>query len=491
MTSRREFVSAALIGLTPKGRTTAGGYVNETYDLGHRLRDRRLTPTAKRTIRIPLVIVGGGIAGLSAAWRLQKRGFKDFILLEMEQQAGGNSRHGQNDVSVYPWAAHYIPVPAPRLTLVRELMEDLGVLREGKWDERMLCHSPQERVFVHGRWHEGFEPETRLERDEWNRFEKTMEELGASGDFTIPVPERPGRAELDDLSMRDWLDRNRFKSEYLRWYVDYACRDDYGAHSWATSAWMGIHYFASRDHDGEKGPLTWPEGNGWVVRRLTERLRSHITTSAPVVRVSRTGAVFDAHTTDTLYRANGVIWAAPSFLTPHIVEGAPPVQIEYSPWVTANLTVDRQPKQRGFEPAWDNVIVGSPSLGYVIATHMSVRTHIERTVWTWYHALGRADSTQSRRELLASPWSYWRDFILADLERAHPDIRECVSRIDVMRLGHAMARPVPGALTRGALNAAIPGLYFANSDQSGYSIFEEAQSRGVAAAERAVARLGS
>lgn len=491
MTSRREFVSAALIGLTPKGRTIAGEYVNESHDRGHRLRDGGLTPQPRRTVRVPLVIVGGGIAGLSAAWRLQKRGFKDFILLEMEQQTGGNSRYGQNDVTAFPWAAHYIPVPGPRLTLVRELLEDLGVLRESKWDERMLCHSPQERVFVHGRWHEGFEPETRHERDEWNRFEKIMDELVASGDFTIPVPERPRRAELDQLSMRDWLHRNGFKSDYLRWYVDYTCRDDYGAHSSATSAWMGIHYFASRDHDDEKGPLTWPEGNGWVVRRLTDRLRPHIRTGEPVVRVSRAGTAFDVHTAETLYRTNAIIWAAPSFLAPHIVEGAPRVPIEYSPWVTANLTLDRQPRQRGFEPAWDNVIVGSPSLGYVIATHMSVRTYIERTVWTWYHALGGADTTQSRRELLASPWTHWRDFILADLERAHPDIRACVSRIDVMRFGHAMARPVPGALTRRAFKTALPGLYFANSDQSGYSIFEEAQSRGVAAAERAIARLGS
>ena len=37
-------------------------------------------------------------------------------------------------------------------------------------------------------------------------------------------------------------------------------------------------------------------------------------------------------------------------------------------------------------------------------------------------------------------------YILNDLARAHPDIRECVSRIDVMRFGHAMARPVPGSI---------------------------------------------
>ena len=67
--------------------------------------------------------------------------------------------------------------------------------------------------------------------------------------------------------MSSWLDRNKFNSPYLRWYVDYACRDDYGAHAADTSAWAGIHYFASREHE-DKGPVTWPEGNGWLVRAL-------------------------------------------------------------------------------------------------------------------------------------------------------------------------------------------------------------------------------
>ena len=68
------------------------------------------------------------MAGLSAAWRLDKRGFRDFVLLEMEPQTGGNSRWGQNDITAFPWAAHYVPVPDGR-ALVRELFEELGVLK--------------------------------------------------------------------------------------------------------------------------------------------------------------------------------------------------------------------------------------------------------------------------------------------------------------------------------------------------------------------------
>src|SRR6202035_2484198 len=84
-----------------------------------------------------------------------------------------------------PWAAHYVPVPSRKSALVRELFEELGVLRDGQWDERTLCFAPQERLFIHGRWQEGIEPE--FDRDEFRRFEAFMAEFWASGEFAIPL----------------------------------------------------------------------------------------------------------------------------------------------------------------------------------------------------------------------------------------------------------------------------------------------------------------
>src|SRR5229473_1410798 len=91
--SRRRFLrvlgAPALIALTAKGqRPPAGGFVNDVFALGHRIRDRVPIAAPVRTERSRIVIVGGGIAGLSAAWRLRKKGFKDFVVLEMEGQPG-------------------------------------------------------------------------------------------------------------------------------------------------------------------------------------------------------------------------------------------------------------------------------------------------------------------------------------------------------------------------------------------------------------------
>lgn len=487
--SRREFLSAALIGLGRKtDRVITGGFVNDDFLRGHQLRDRARFATASRTVKMPIVIVGAGMAGLCAAWRLSKRSFQDYVLLEMEQQAGGNSRSGQNVVSAYPWGAHYVPVPNAKAPLTRELFEEFGLIRNGVWDERQLCFSPQERLFIHGQWQEEIEPQdglTSRDREQFKRFGDRMRVFGATGEFTIPIVTEPRSSPLDAITMAEWMRRERFDSPYLNWYVNYACRDDYGALARDTSAWAGVHYFASRAPE-EKGPLTWPEGNGWIVKRLLQRVGSRLQTNAMVHRIRKDGTRWRVAAGDTEYLADSVIFAAPTFLAPYLMDPAPPVpKREYSPWMTANLTIERPPSANGAELAWDNVIYDSPALGYVVATHQSLRTQQDRSVWTYYWSLAEGSPAANRQLLLDKDWAYWREAILNDLSRAHPEIRQIVSRIDVMRFGHAMARPTPGFLS--AIAPKAERLYFANSDLSGFSIFEEAQHRGVIAADRALA----
>ena len=56
------------------------------------------------------VVVGAGIAGLSAARRLLASGYEDFVVLELDDAAGGTARSGSNGTSAYPWA----PTTSPR-----------------------------------------------------------------------------------------------------------------------------------------------------------------------------------------------------------------------------------------------------------------------------------------------------------------------------------------------------------------------------------------
>ena len=211
-----------------------------------------------------------------------------------------------------------------------------------------------------------------------------MTEFRGSGEFTIPM-ERGAKtdsanARLDSLPFAQWLRENQFTSPYLEWYANYACRDDYGALARDTSAWAGIHYFASRAPE-EKGLLMWPEGNGWIAKRLIERVRPFLRTGTPVYSIVPEKTRVRVLTETAEYLADRVIFAAPAFLAQYVINGAREAAgFVYSPWVTANLTLDRLPAEKGIEAAWDNVIYESPALGYVSATHMSLRSFLDRTV---------------------------------------------------------------------------------------------------------------
>jgi hypothetical protein len=415
----------------------------------------------------------------------------------MNPQAGGNARWVENEITAYPWAAHYVPVPGPKAEYVRELFEDLGVLRNGQWDERDLCFAPQERLFLYGRWQDSLEPAiglTQKDRHQFQHLEDLFAKFRASGEFTIPLElgRSPRHQDLDRLSFSDWLEQQGCDSRLVNWYMNYACRDDYGALAKDTSAWAGVHYFSSRESE-EKGPLTWPEGNGWITRRLLERVGENVRTNQMVQRIAETKRGVSVFAGDTEFPSEFVIFAAPTFLAPYLIEGFPHLRdFVYSPWITANLTLERLPDSRGAEPTWDTVFLDSPTLGYVDATHQSLRTHIDRTVWTFYWALAEGSPAQNRQLLLDKDWNYWKEAILHDLERVHSDIRQCVSRLDVMRMGHAMIRPAVGSIfseERRHLTRRDTRLLFANSDLSSISIFEEAQYHGVRAAQAALDRL--
>ena len=198
------------------------------------------------------------------------------------------------------------------------------------------------------------------------------------------------------------------------------------------------------------------------------------------------------------YLAETVVFAAPTFLAPYLMphlrtELAPTRRFAYSPWLTANLVLDELPREGNIGPAWENIIYDSPGLGYVVPNHSLAVSGNGPVVWTYYRALTDGSPKTNRVALLERDWNFWKEEILGDLETAHPDIRRSVSRIDIMRQGHAMIRPTVGFLTsaeRERMADFEGNVIFANSDLSGISIFEEAQYRGVQAAERALRKIG-
>jgi predicted NAD/FAD-binding protein len=488
-----------------------GGFNGIGHERGHLLRNPPRPASASATRRTQVLIAGGGVAGLAAARALRLRGVDDFVLLELEDSAGGNSRGGQVGGIACPLGAHYLPVPGNAAPQVQNLLEELGLRRRvaGRWqyDERNLCHSPQERLFFDGRWHDGLLPLEGVGADtlaQYRRFARRVDAERRAARYTVPLADAPAAAPqlaLDALTFGAWLQRERFTDAHLLWYLDYCCRDDYGAGIGSVSAWAGIHYFASRhgfllpgDGAERDAVLTWPQGNGWLTERMAWPLGERLRTGRVVTRIEslRHGVEVDAVNVASggteRWQAQHCIVALPVFVAARVVESPPPLlqqaaaRIRHAPWLVANLHL-REPldDRAGPAPAWDNVLYGTRGLGYVDARHQALDPTPGPTVLSWYRPLG--DEPDGRRRLLEQPWTVWRDEMLAELSVPHPDIARKASRIEVTRYGHAMAMPLPGTLRARPGHAALHGdrLRFAHADWAGYSVFEEAFALGHAA----------
>ena len=538
MLQRRALLSgaASLAALAACGERVAveaidGTYTGIAHERGHLLREPKAERAPDVTRRVHTVIAGGGIAGLAAARALRLHGHDDFVLLELEDAPGGNSRGTQVMGIACPQGAHYLPLPGDDAREVQDLLEELGLRRRvaGRWtyDERHLCHSPQERLFFHGQWQDGLLPLQGVGADtlaQYRRFAALVADAQRQARYAIPVLRSQFALEQlaqDAITFKAWLDQQGLTDAHLRWYLDYACRDDFGAGIGAVSAWAGLHYFASRHGfqapgDGDDGPhdavLTWAEGNGWLSARLAAPLGDRLRTGRVVRRIApeREGVAVDAIDVASgrveRWLARQAVVALPLHVAARVVRPAPEALrqlaagVRTAPWVVANLRLRAPLNDRpGAAPSWDNVVYGGAGLGYVDAMHQSLAPVPGPTVLTWYRALG--DEPDARAALLNAPWSAWRDAALAELAPAHPDLAAKTLRIDITRYGHAMAVPAPGVLSQidrwrkmalrsqllktehlvAAQFADAPRLAFAHSDWAGYSVFEEAFTLGHAA----------
>ena len=552
---RRHFLGSAaaalLAGCQPPPPALEFAFAGIDLERGHALRDllaQGPLPAPTLVRRAQVIIAGGGVAGLAAARSLRLAGVHDFALLELEDTPGGNSRAGAVNGVACPLGAHYLPVPGNHAPEVQDLLEELGLRQRvaGRWqyDERHLCHSPQERLYFEREWQEGLLPvqgvgEATLEQ--YRRFSQAVGAASRAARFTMPqfaaldakTGLAPAHQALDAMTFEAWLLQQGLDDAHLRWYLDYCCRDDYGAGIARVSAWAGLHYFASRHGfhapgeavaEDREGVLTWPEGNGWLTQQLAAPLRAQgqLQTGTSVLRIAETrrGVEVDAfnHHSGNVERwqAPRCVVALPVFVAARVVQNPPAFlaqaaqRLQWAPWAVTNIHLNAPLADRpGAAPAWDNVIYGDTNpggLGYVDASHQKLDPRPGPTVLTYYQALG--DVADARQQLATQGAEHWGRAALAALAGPHPDVLQRATRVQVTRYGHAMSIPVPGVQTflsqiglqsppgkrklllNGERQRALPTpatarLAFAHSDWSGYSVFEEAFTRGHAAGLRA------
>ncbi len=496
-------------------------------DEGHYLRDHRALPPPSSVIDTDIVIAGSGIAGLAAAWQLNRDGHRGALMID-GPQAFGNAAGGHFGELEYPTGGHYLPLPSPESTHVREILFDLGILlkdpyaEKPTYDERFILHGPEERLLYQGTWQDGFLPTHGVpaaELAQHKRFFAEVERLralrGSDGRRIFVFPTVLSSFDsafdgLDRITLKQWLDQKGYTAPTLHWYLNYCCRDDYGTRYDKVSAWAGLHYYCSRwgqaANAGNGAWLTWPGGMAPVAKAMAEK--SAIARRAgTVVSLRNTAGGVEALCFDLkdgvpstyLVRARKAICAMPMFVAARVVEDIASLGFDakahmptYAPWMVANFLMKDFPEEIPEAPlCWDNVVYQEPGLGYVVSTHQDIRqTPPSNTVFSAYVALSDRTPEQARKWMMTATPSALIELASADLKTAYGwKFAPCVERVDITLRGHAMAAPLPGFRSNAgaaALRDVDGPITFAHADLSGFSVFEEAAWWGCAAAKKAI-----
>lgn len=492
---------------------------------GHWLRDNPPPHRSGEERQVGTVIIGSGIAGITAAWKLAREGYRDFLLMS-GPELQGNAAGGRSGAVPYPTGAHYLPLPSRESFHVREILQATGILLADsdadypEYDETALVHAPDERLLVNGRWQEGLVPAQGMsatdlaQQAKFFAFTESLKNRkGRDGRPLFAIPQVLSSQDeewraLDRLDFSAWLQQQGFTAPGLLWYLSYCCRDDYGAELPQVSAWAGLHYFACRSgrarNAGDQAVLTWPDGLGHLAGRMLQQpgitllpgFAFHIEPyrdglrDGAKVRYMHDGRI-------TTLSARHVVIATPLHVTRRILPTLadtgfdPAVHMPgHAPWMVGNFSLHQFPGEAMGAPlAWDNVVYQGRGLGYVVATHQWIRSgRPQETVFTAYQALSAQSPVAGRRWLHAASTAELSREISNDLQGVYGGrFWRHVTALDITVRGHAMAIPAPGHLSNkglAALQQQDGPLLFAHSDLSGYSVFEEASWWGYQAARK-------
>ncbi len=462
---------------------------------GHRLFENPPNWDGVAAEKRDLLIVGGGIAGLTAAFRLRER---EPLLCELSNSLGGSASYGESGGQAFAQGAHYeLEYPASYGAEVLALLEELGlVVFDGvrnTWTfaDRQYLIDPERmgRCWVRGQIREDMLPESA----ETTRFERMLEAF--EGRMPLPLRLLDGAlAGLNDLSFADYLrEQGLALTPAFHEALDYHMKDDYGAGADAVSALAGIHYYRCRPYYHQHvGIFSPPRGNGYFVDKLARALPSgaiRVGHLVSAIRSQENGFLVDvwdvAGQKPLRFRARQVVYAGQKqglrYSFP--ADAGLFASNRYAPWAVMSFLLEGPVLEEAW---WQNEVLSRDVrfLGFVNSMVQSnAETGPNRAVLTAYYCLPEA-----QRSLLLEGEGFWRAWVVATLELIErvtgKKLGSVVREVWVKLHGHGMPIPAPGYLLRDANgDRSHDDLVYAGVDNGRLPLLYEAFDSGIQAAE--------
>ena len=494
---RRDFIkisSVSLAALLVDGCASHSNYSIEfrnDMSVGHLVMGSDQFPITK-SLNTDVLIVGGGIAGMTAAYQLKDQ---NFLLFELSDVLGGSSSGSSYKNTPLCHGAHYdLSYPSNYGRDVLQMLEELDIIQydtfTDSWkfvDKQYLISKNREsRTFAHGDFRKDVLPDE-PEKAEFIALMQTF--MG-----NMPMPTRlidESHRHLNDVSFLDWLKEKIPVSEQFIEGLDYHMKDDFGAGSASVSALAGIHYFACRPYGVKPVELfSPPEGNSYFINKIHEKLpHERIITSSLVKMIKEIGEGFEVEVIDvhkkeiTLVSCSKIIYSGQKHALKYIFPKDFPLFLKnmYAPWVVVNVVLKNSLENDAF---WQNEIFSDdPSLLGFVDSSAQYSPERGSHVLTVYYCF-----KPEEREMMSLIETRKEIFIDQTVDRLeHYFDKSLINRIEkiyITQMGHAMPIPIPGYLFVDANDfKSNANLVYAGVDNGKLPLLFEALDSGIVAAK--------
>ncbi len=449
----------------------------ENNTICHQVRDKGNQVFARppASAHHDVVIVGGGVSGLAAAYRLQHY---DVLLLEKEPHWGGNAYATEYEGSTYCTGSAFLTKDEYTYAFAKEI--GLNPLPVNSPDASVIRGE-----LIPDMWGDGLNklPYPPLIREAFKKFRKEM--LG------IDVEKR-GR-ELFNLPFSAFM--KLYPAEIKQWWDTYG-PSNWGATSDETAAGLAIGELQEVvAESGANTRYTWAGGLGAITRKLAEilqprfgeRMRTSVTTVAVAASKEDVQVTYIEGGELKTVTAKAVIMAAPKFITRRIVDGLPDKQseamhkIRYIPYPVVNLIFDKPVFNHGYD-TWcpGKIFTDIVVADWVIRHEPGYKQ--KYNILTCYTPMKEEDRGYLLNEIGARKIAA---NVLNDFQSLMPGLNVDPIEVHIYRRGHPLYMSTPGLYTEVQPLARQPldRVFFANTDSEGP---ESTTNKGILAAQRAV-----